>query len=206
MFKNVATQYLELYAYDYSTGAPKTGDAANLTAYLSKDAGALTALGDTSATEISSTNAPGWYRFDLTQAETNFDNGLFSGKSSTANVVVVGSKERTLPPYFTTLGISATGAVAIQSGLKRNTAGVLPFTMRDSTGAPLTGATVTVSRSIDSATSFTTIGTATEKTSGWYHIAYLAADVNGGAIALRFAGTGGSGTPVDNAITVFTDP
>lgn len=89
MFKNVATK-VALFAFDYSTGAPKTGDAANLTAYVSKDYGTVTVLADTSATEMSATNAPGWYLFDVAQGETNADALLFSGKSSTSNVTVVG--------------------------------------------------------------------------------------------------------------------
>lgn len=89
MFRNVATK-VALFAFDYSTGAPKTGDAANLTAYVSKDYGTVTVLADTSATEMSSTNAPGWYLFDVAQGETDADALLFSGKSSTSNIVLVG--------------------------------------------------------------------------------------------------------------------
>jgi hypothetical protein len=86
MFKNVASQKVRLFAYDYTTGQPKTGDAANITAYVSKDHGSVTVLGDTSATEADATNAPGSYLFDLTQAETNADNLAFSAKSSTSNI------------------------------------------------------------------------------------------------------------------------
>lgn len=100
MIKNQAGQTIELYAYDYSTGAPKTGDAANLTFYVAKDGGSVTALADTSAAELSSTNAPGWYRCDLSAAETNFDNALFTGKSSTSNVIVVGRPASTTATYL----------------------------------------------------------------------------------------------------------
>lgn len=91
MFKNVASQKLIVFAFDSTTNAPKTGDAANITAYVSKDFGAVTVLGDTTATEMDATNAKGYYLFDLTQAETNGDTLLFSAKSSTANIVVVGA-------------------------------------------------------------------------------------------------------------------
>src|SRR5512146_787862 len=57
MFKNVASQKITLLAIDTSTNAPKTGDAANITAYVSKDDGAVTVLGDTTATELDATNA-----------------------------------------------------------------------------------------------------------------------------------------------------
>jgi hypothetical protein len=101
MFKNVASQKLTLLAIDTTTNAPKTGDAANLTAYVSKDDGAVTVLGDTSATELEATNAPGLYSFDLTQAETNADKVLGTGKSSTANVKLIPVLIYTLPAAFT---------------------------------------------------------------------------------------------------------
>lgn len=90
MFKNVASQKLIVFAFDTTNNTAKTGDAANITAYVSKDYGAVTVLGDTSATEMDSTNAKGYYLFDLTQAETNADTLLFSAKSSTANIAVIG--------------------------------------------------------------------------------------------------------------------
>lgn len=91
LYKNTASQKAYFYAYDYSTGAPKTGDAGNITAYVAKDYGSATILGDTSATEVDSTNAKGYYVFDLTQSETNADVILFTAKSSTANVNVLGA-------------------------------------------------------------------------------------------------------------------
>ena len=101
MFKNVASQKIALFAFDSTNSTPKTGDAANITAYVNKDWAGVTVLGDTSASELSPTNAPGWYLFDLTQAETNADTLLFTGKSSTSGVVVVGQPIYTLPASFT---------------------------------------------------------------------------------------------------------
>ena len=91
MFKNVSGQKFRVFAFDSATGLPKTGDAANLTGYVSKDYGTVTVLGDTSATEEDATNAKGYYLFDATQAETNADVLMVSGKSSTSGVVVVGA-------------------------------------------------------------------------------------------------------------------
>jgi hypothetical protein len=108
MFKNVATK-IALFAFDVTTGAAKTGDAANLTAYVSKDYGTVTVLADTSATEMDATNAKGWYLFDVAQAETNADALLFTGKSSTANVSVVGQYVHTSPNRFSSLVIDAAG-------------------------------------------------------------------------------------------------
>ena len=109
MFKNTASQKIALFAFDTTTGAPKTGDAANITAYVNKDWAGANALGDTSATEIDSTNAKGWYLFDLTQSETNANALLFTGKSSTANISVVGQLVFTVPPNFPALGIESDG-------------------------------------------------------------------------------------------------
>ena len=109
MFKNQASQKIALFAFTTATGAPKTGDAANLTAYVSKDYGSVTVLTDTSATEMDATNAPGWYLFDVSQTESNGDELLFTGKSSTSGVTVVGRPVTTVPIRFTTLAIDASG-------------------------------------------------------------------------------------------------
>lgn len=90
MFKNVAAKFI-VFAFDATTNVPKTGDAAQITAYVSKDYGAVTVLADTSATEMDATNAPGYYLFDAAQGETNGDILLVSGKSSTANIKVIGA-------------------------------------------------------------------------------------------------------------------
>jgi hypothetical protein len=115
--RNVSGQYLEMMVVDRSTGGPKTGDAANLTCYVSKDHGTLTALGDTSATEVSSTNAPGVYRFDLTQAETDAKQLLFTGKSSTSNVDVIRWITPTVPPNFALASIDSNGRVDVGKNL-----------------------------------------------------------------------------------------
>lgn len=90
MFKNVAAKFI-VFAFDATTNVPKTGDAANITAYVSKDYGTVTVLADTSATEMDATNAPGYYLFDAAQGETNGDILLVSGKSATANIKVIGA-------------------------------------------------------------------------------------------------------------------
>lgn len=105
MFKNVASQKLIVFAFDSATGLPKGGDAANITACVSKDYGTVTVLGDTSATEMDATNAKGYYLFDLTQAETNGDCLMFSGKSSTPGIVIVGAPATVFT--FPTTGILA---------------------------------------------------------------------------------------------------
>jgi hypothetical protein len=108
MFKNVATK-IALFAFTPADGLPKTGDAAQLTAYVSKDYGAVTVLADTTATEMDATNAPGWYLFDVAQTESNADALLFTAKSSTSGVKIVGQYVFTTPNRFTTLVIDAAG-------------------------------------------------------------------------------------------------
>lgn len=88
IYKNTASQKLAVYAYTASTGASKTGDAAQITAYLSKDWAAAGAVADTNPTELDSTNMPGWYIFDLSQAETNAEVLIFAPVSGTAGVVL----------------------------------------------------------------------------------------------------------------------
>ena len=65
--KNVASQRWYVYAYDRTDDTPKTGDAANISASLSKDGGAAASTNDANPTELSS----GYYVFELTQEETN---------------------------------------------------------------------------------------------------------------------------------------
>lgn len=123
MFKNTAGTFL-VYAFDSATGLPKSGDAANLTAYVKIDAGSLTVLADTSATEIDATNAKGYYLFDAAQAETNGDRLVISGKSSTSGIVVIGApaviftrpqtgwlSTANLPTNFSSMSIDSSGRI-----------------------------------------------------------------------------------------------
>lgn len=114
MQKNVANQKLIVFAFDATTNQPATGDAANLTAYVSKDYGSVTVLTDTSATEMDATNAKGYYLFDLAQAETNADTLLFSAKSSTSNIVAIAVPATvfTVPPSFNSLTIANNATAA----------------------------------------------------------------------------------------------
>lgn len=87
VYKNRAGQKLAVFAVD-SSGAAKTGDAANITAYISKDGGAAAATNDVNPTELDATNAEGVYLFDLTQAETNADLIVLAPKSATSGVTL----------------------------------------------------------------------------------------------------------------------
>jgi len=115
MLKNTASQKVIVFAFDSTTNLPKTGDAANITAYISKDFGAVTALTDTSATEMDATNAKGYYLFDITQTETNADTIHVTAKSSTANIVVVGAPAAIFT--YPTGGIASPTNITAASGI-----------------------------------------------------------------------------------------
>lgn len=113
MQKNVAGQSATFFAWDSATGLPKSGDAANITPYLSKDWGTVTVFGSPTMTEMDATNAKGFYKAALAQAESNANDILFSGKSTTTGIVVVGYRVTTtvpVQPYYT--GTAAGGSAA----------------------------------------------------------------------------------------------
>lgn len=97
LYKNVASQKVAVYAHDTAADAPKTGDAANITAQVSKDGGATAASNDTNPTELDATDAPGIYLFDLTQTESNCDLFILFAKSSTADIQLDAVVIYTLP-------------------------------------------------------------------------------------------------------------
>jgi hypothetical protein len=116
VFKNVASQRVYVFAFDSTTNLPKTGDGAQITAYIAKDyATTVTQLTDTSATEVDNANAKGLYAFDISQTETNADAILVTGKSTTSNIVVIGAPAMiyTLPNNFTTTSIDSNGRLDI---------------------------------------------------------------------------------------------
>ena len=88
MFKNVASQKVAVYAWDNAAGAAKTGDAANISAQISKDGAACAATNDAAPTELDATDAPGIYIFDMEQAETNADLIVIAPVSSTTDIVL----------------------------------------------------------------------------------------------------------------------
>jgi len=88
IYKNIASQKIAVFAYDTSADAPKTGDAANISAQISKDGGATAATNDVAPTELDATDAKGIYIFDMTQAETNADMVILSAVSATANITL----------------------------------------------------------------------------------------------------------------------
>jgi hypothetical protein len=100
--------------------------------------------------------------------------------------------------------VDATNSVKIQTRFKKNQAlANYPFVMTDSTNHnPATGLTVAVTRSLDGAGTFTSVGSATEMANGWYQIDLAAGDMNGDTVALKMTASGAD----DLGITLLTEP
>jgi len=88
LHKNIANQKVLIFAWDTVNKEPKTGDAGNITAYISKDGGAAVQSNDVNPVEIDATNLKGIYAFDLTQVETNCDLFVLKAVSSTSDVEI----------------------------------------------------------------------------------------------------------------------
>lgn len=86
MIRNQPGQHLTVVACDL-TGKPYPGDAAHISAFVSKDFEPWAQLNDIAATEEDAVKATGFYLFDLLTAETDGGNLRFSAKSTTANIV-----------------------------------------------------------------------------------------------------------------------
>lgn len=177
MQKNVGSQTLDVFAWDTVNATGKTGDAANITGKVSIDDGTLTAIGDTNPTEVES----GYYRFTLTQAETNGNKLTFVCVSATANIEVFPLPAGTIYTIPATIGIEKNAALT-----------GFTFCMVSSTDhiTAATGLTVTATRSIDGAAFAACANSVAEISSGWYSINLAAADLNGNTIALLFTATG----------------
>ena len=88
MFKNVASQKVAVFAWDTIAEVAKTGDAAQISAQISKDGAACAATNDAAPTELDATDAPGVYIFDMLQEETNADMIVVAPVSSTDNIIL----------------------------------------------------------------------------------------------------------------------
>ena len=88
MFKNVASQKILVFAWDTVSEAAKTGDAAQISAQISKDCGASAATDDVNPTELDATDHPGVYFFDILQEESNADMVIVSAVSATDNIIL----------------------------------------------------------------------------------------------------------------------
>lgn len=78
----------------------------------------------------------------------------------------------------------------LPEGPAKNTAFTYVIKMVDSSDDPVTGLTITMTRSLDGAAFAVATGTVTEISTGHYKVAASAADMNGDVVAHRFAATG----------------
>lgn len=84
LFKNIAGQGLYLFAYDTVNNIAKTGDAANITASISKDGGSNAATATVNPTSIGG----GIYWQPLSQAETNANAIAINWTSTTTGIQI----------------------------------------------------------------------------------------------------------------------
>ncbi len=88
MHKNVASQFVYFYAWNHLSDSEETGDAGNISVFVSLD-GAAEDPSSNSVGEIDATNAPGVYALALTQGETNAGAICFSAISTTSGVIIM---------------------------------------------------------------------------------------------------------------------
>jgi len=96
-YRGVAAKIM-VYAYDKTTGLAKTGDTANITAYVSKDDATGVATNDVNPAAV--TNMAGYYAFDMTAAEMTANSVVVLPVSATANILVERVHVLTTPQTF----------------------------------------------------------------------------------------------------------
>jgi len=110
MQKKVASQKIQIYAHDTVSDSAKTGDAVNITAYISKDGASPAQSNDVNPTELDSINMPGVYIFDLLQAETDCNDFVLYGISATVGISIDIEHRTVVPANFADLVIPAPAA------------------------------------------------------------------------------------------------
>lgn len=120
MPKRNSTYYATIYAIDVTTGEGKTGDAANISLFVSLDGGAPQPVTNT-VVELSPVNAPGSYQVLLTASEMNAESIELTGYSSTPGINIY-------PKSFTTVmnanltevnGELISGPLALESSVQQ---------------------------------------------------------------------------------------
>lgn len=147
----------EFSAWDANTNVRKTGDAANITVYLSLDgAAAVAATNAVSEILLADTTPTGRYRVEITAAEADCNTLTVIAQSSTSNVICEDisfeMEEDEGGPYTVTFTTQTSGAVAVPNVnlYIKNASGVVIQTVA-------TGSNGTVSVNIDDG-NFTVIG------------------------------------------------
>ena len=97
IIKNKASQKIYVFAENATTRVGVSGEAANITARISKDGGAVAQTNDVNPTEVDATYMPGVYAFDATQAETNANMVVLAALCTTSGVVIRPVAIQTVP-------------------------------------------------------------------------------------------------------------
>ncbi|MGH2271357.1 hypothetical protein ACQ9LF_06120 [Anaerohalosphaeraceae bacterium U12dextr] len=97
IIKNKSSQKIYIFAENATTRVGVTGQAANITARISKDGGAVVQTTDVNPTEVDATYMPGVYAFDMTQAETNANMILLAALCTTSGIVIYPEVIMTMP-------------------------------------------------------------------------------------------------------------
>lgn len=179
-----------VFAFNRTTGAPVTGDSANITAKLAIDYGTATALTDANPVEVED----GYYYFDLTTIERTGQFFELFPESSTSNVQVIG-----VPGYLAS--VSSGGSSGGRGGTYRRTTDLSPVLFTFPTGGLPDGAfTKTVRIDGGSPSNVTGAISYLYQIGGkhWYRLAYNAADrpASGADGVVQYVVTDGTDTVV----------
>jgi hypothetical protein len=137
--------------------------------------------------EKDSTNMPGWYEFGIPDA------ALAAG-ASWVRIMFKGATIGVVPR------IVLIELIPLPVFAKNKALAKFTFPMVDTSGAAVTGLTITAKRSIDGAALGSCANSAAEISNGLYTIDLAASDLNGTTIELLFTGTGA----VDQRILIVT--
>lgn len=167
---------------------------------LSKAGAAAVTATNSPATEIDSTNAPGWYKISLTTTDTN-TLGELAYHCTAASGDPTDFVDQVQVQVFTDVVLDANGNVSIASSIKKNQTAILPFVMTQS-GVPTAGLTVTAQRSLGGAGFAPCANAVTDTGNGTYVINLAATDTNAAVIMFRFTAVNSD----DRDIVVYTQP
>lgn len=207
LYKNVTNQKCLVFAWDTVNDTEKTGNAASITARISKDGAAMAASSDTNPTELDATYAPGVYAFDLSQAETNCDLFCLFAKSATSGIKL----EPVIAYTFDITDVTDDVITALDS----LTADIWTYATRTlttssgSAGSSISGSSIVIFRGDTLTLAITGIGNISARTNLWFTVksSYDSADTAAliqidTTTGLKYINAGVAGTAANGSITV----
>ncbi|HOW70105.1 MAG TPA: hypothetical protein PKY77_05835 [Phycisphaerae bacterium] len=143
MYKNIAGQYLAVYAHDTEANGPMEGDAANITATIALDCGSPTSWVGPSSQTHPTERGGGIYIFPLTQAQTNCKLVTLVAASASENVIIEPRAVEVQDPYGQTVdGITVSSAIesllAVVAGQAVPSGNAVAFKKRDGSTTKVT--------------------------------------------------------------------